>query len=308
MQIKSHQLFTAARPQTKIGKIVQFPLTRIPIVIAFLIPVTALHNLFVEFFLKRFEEPTYSYILNIETIINFALFLLLYRLYTRVVERRKPYEISGSSCLKELDYGFVIGGGLILIMVALLSVLGYYQVESTDTWSVVLNAIFLFGMGAFVQELFFRIIVFRLVEEWLGTWLALLAAALIFSAFHIGNPNVTIWTTIALILQDVLLSAAFIYTRRIWFVWGIHAGWNFLQDGIFGMPNSGVTSLDSWITPAISGPEWLTGGSFGIEASYISTILCVALGVTILVNAIKKGQLVIPRWKRIAQIPSTEGI
>ena len=303
MQIKSHQLFTTVRPQSNIGRIVQFPLSRIPIVIAFLLPVTVLHNLFVEFILKGFEEPAYSYILNIETIINFALFLLLYRLYTRVVERRKPYEMSRSSCLKELDYGFVIGGGLILIMVALLSVLGYYRVESTDTWSVILNAVFLFGMGAFVQELFFRIIVFKLVEEWLGTWLALLVAALIFSALHIGNPNVTVWTTIALILQDVLLSAAFIYTRRIWFVWGIHAGWNFFQDGIFGMPNSGVTSLDSWITPVISGPEWLTGGSFGVEASYLSTILCIALGATILVGAIRKGQLVLPIWKRVAEIP-----
>ena len=119
-----------------------------------------------------------------------------------------------------------------------------------------------------------------------------------FAGFHLGNPNVTIWSTCALILQDILLTAAFIYTRRIWLVWGIHAGWNFLQDGVFGMANSGVTTLDSWMTSNVEGPGWITGGEFGIEASVIATVLCVVLGIFILVRAIGRGQLVLPSWTR----------
>jgi membrane protease YdiL (CAAX protease family) len=298
MQIRSEQLFTTIRPQTRAGKVLQFPLSRILIAIAFLIPVVVFHNVILELVLDRFEKPLYSYLLNIETIIIFAGLLLMYRLYVKVVERRRSVEISARFCLKEIDTGILIGGGIIVIMTALLSLLGYYQIAEIGHWSVLVNAVFLFAIGAFLQELVFRIVVFRLVEELLGSWLALVAISLIFGIAHIGNPNVSLWSTIALILQDVLLTAAFIYTRRIWFVWGMHGAWNFFQDGIFGMPNSGVTSFVSWITPRVVGPAWLTGGSFGLEASLVTTVLCLILGIIILITAINRGQLVKPIWLR----------
>ena len=40
----------------------------------------------------------------------------------------------------------------------------------------------------------------------------------------------------------------------------------------------GITDLPSWIQPVIRGPEWLTGGSFGIEASAIAVLLSVVVG------------------------------
>jgi membrane protease YdiL (CAAX protease family) len=299
MTIKASQCFTRAQPSSKLGRIIQFPLLRIVVIIAFLLPAPILHNLFLELVLVKFEKPLYSHLLNIETIIIFGLFLLLYRLYTKYVEQREAHEISGYKAVGETWIGFLIGGGLIVFMVGLISLLGYFRIEGYDHWMVLVNAIFLFGMGAFVQELFFRQTVFRLVEEWLGTWLALVTISLIFAGAHLGNPNVTVWSTCALVLQDILLTAAFIYTRRIWLVWGLHAGWNFLQDGVFGMANSGVTTFDSWMTSTVDGPGWITGGAFGIEGSLITTALCVGLGIFVLLRAIGKGQLVLPSWQRI---------
>lgn len=37
----------------------------------------------------------------------------------------------------------------------------------------------------------------------------------------------------------------------------------------FNMPNSGIDE-PGFFNATIAGPEWLTGGAFGIEASYIS--------------------------------------
>lgn len=102
----------------------------------------------------------------------------------------------------------------------------------------------------------------------------------------------------AFILEDILLFAAFIYTRRIWLVWGIHWGWNFFQDGVFRMPNSGVTELPSWIQPVIQGPEWITGGGFGIETSFIAVFLSLIVGLIILKTAMDKNQIVLLAWKR----------
>ncbi len=81
-------------------------------------------------------------------------------------------------------------------------------------------------------------------------------------------------------------------------VWGIHLGWNLFQDGVFGMPNSGITDLPSWIQPNINGPEWITGGSIGIEMSVIATVLSLIVGLIIIKKAIEKKQIVAPVWKK----------
>ena len=115
---------------------------------------------------------------------------------------------------------------------------------------------------------------------------------------HLGNDNATLWTSIAIAIEDLLIVGAFMYTRRLWLVWGIHFGWNYFQDGVFGMPNSGMTNIPGFINPTVTGPEWFTGGAFGIEASYIVVILTAAAGIFILYKAVKKNQIVPPLWKR----------
>lgn len=96
---------------------------------------------------------------------------------------------------------------------------------------------------------------------------------------------------------SILYVAAYMYTRRIWLVLGIHMSWNYFQAGIFGMPNSGQ-SFDSWINPKIIGPEWITGGNFGIEVSLIAILLGLTVDLFVLIRAINKNQIVLPIWKR----------
>jgi hypothetical protein len=125
---------------------------------------------------------------------------------------------------------------------------------------------------------------------------------LVFSIAHIGNDNATIWTTAALVLTDILMVAAYMYTRRLWLVWGLHFSHNFFQDGIFGMPNSGITELVSWVEAETTGPAWLTGGAFGIEASVVFVILSLLLGLGMLLLVIRRNQVVAPVWKRRSHI------
>jgi hypothetical protein len=208
-------------------------------------------------------------------------------------------EISGPKSFVELGSGMLISLGLVGFMVLLMSVLGYYRIDRLEAPPILLEAFVLFGMGAFVQVLAFRLVLYRLAEGLLGSWLAFCLTAVVFGIFHLGNPDAGVWSTISLIFGDVLLFAAFLYTRRIWLVWGIHWGWNFFQDGIFGMPNSGVTELPSWIQPIIQGPDWITGGAFGIETSVIAFILSLVVGLIILKTAIDGKQIVAPVWKKM---------
>ena len=93
----------------------------------------------------------------------------------------------------------------------------------------------------------------------------------------------------------VLLAAAFMLTRRLWLCIGAHIAWNFTQGGVFSVAVSGGQSK-GFFQSRMVGPEWLTGGAFGAEASVVALGICVAAGVILLFLAIKTGKVVPPFW------------
>ena len=296
--VPSRNLFTQAKPETLSGKIFQFPLVRIFFVSLFIGPYLIFHNRIIADFIVSTSERMQAVLNVLDAVFSIVMMILLYSLYIRVVEKRQAHEMSLKKSFHEMSSGFLISFGLVGFMVLIMTVLGYYRVGQLNSPFAILEGLFFFGIGSFIQVLAFRLILFRLMEELMGTWIAFVLVASVFGIAHIFNPNAGIGSTLALVLGDVLLAAAFVYTRRLWLVWGIHLGWNFFQDGIFGMPNSGITELVSWIQPEIRGPGWITGGNFGIELSYIALVFSFAVGVIIFKRAIDKKQIVRPVWRR----------
>lgn len=292
------ELFTNVFPETRIGKFIQFPITRIFVVIIFLIPVTILAQLLGLELIKSLDEPFYTIIKDLRAIIFFLLFLLAYRTYTKHIERRKPLEFSSKKFLNEFGLGFLISLCVVCFMVCMMMILGYYRIESFNTPQLLSDKIFVLGMGSFVEELLFRVILFKLVEEYAGSWIGIIVQGVLFGLVHIVNENATLWTSLALVISvTILFGAAYMLTRRIWLIWGLHFSWNYFQEGVFGMPNSGYQK-DGFIKPIIDGPEWITGGKWGIEASVIPIIILIVIGLLILKKAIERNQLVLPAWKR----------
>jgi membrane protease YdiL (CAAX protease family) len=286
---------------------IKHPLLRLLVVIGFLIPVFVVNKLFKLFVLSELSGNTRVIAQYMEAVLFFLLFILAYRVFVRWIEHRQAFELSTPGATREFSAGFGVGLGLVTIMVILLYILGYYQFESVNpNLRLLLDYFIKFTMGAFLEELIFRLIVFKLTEEMLGTWWAVLIQAVLFGLAHIGNDNATIWTSAAImIIGGLLETSAFIYTRRLWLALGLHAGWNYFQSGIFGMPNSGSV-YDGVLRPVVIGPEWLTGGDFGIEASYVAISMCLVVGLCILFKARSDGKFVLPRWRaaeRIANPP-----
>jgi len=298
MSITYELLFSQAHPRTLLGKIFQFPLVRIVLAVLFMLPFLAFHNTVIADFLWAYSGALRPLLIYADTLISFVILLFCYSLYTKWIEKRKPLETSFPGSLKEFGVGFLISFALVGGMVIFMFVFGYYQVSQVGSPLFIVEAFFTFGFGAFIQVLFFRLILFKLLEELMGSWLAFLVTIVVFSFAHLGNDNATLGTTVAMVLTDILMVAAYMYTRRLWLVWGLHFSHNFFQDGIFGMPNSGITDLVSWIKPQISGSPWLTGGAFGIEASVLFVIFSLILGLGLLILVIRRGQVVAPVWKR----------
>lgn len=300
---KSDQLFSNAGPQSLIGKILLFPLTRILIAAIFLAPAIAIHTLFELVMLPEIPERFRDFAMGLDAVIGFGLLIFLYSLYTKCIEKRAAIELGLSGVFKESLLGMAFGGGLMSLMVIILAAAGYYSIDSLNPDKLIIfKGLFSLGIAAFIEEIFFRLILFRLSEEFLGSWLALIINVLFFGFAHFGNPNATLWTSLAVGIEaGIILSAAYMLTKRIWFPLALHFGWNFFQAKIFGVTTSGH-SFEGLIVPVINGPEWLTGGAFGIEGSVTAVVLCLGVSYYFLKLANKNNQIVQPVWIRSKKI------
>jgi membrane protease YdiL (CAAX protease family) len=229
-----------------------------------------------------------------------ALLILIhvaYLLYVRFVEWRRAGEVSLEGGAGEAARGALIGGGLMTVAVGSLWLAGCYHVAGVRPAVTIVPVFGFLVLGAYGEELLLRVIVFRILEEWLGTGWSLALSAAAFGALHLRNPHATPLSTASIALAGVLLGAAFAVTRRIWLPAGLHFGWNFLQGAVFGVPVSGFV-IPGLLVGSLTGPPALSGGVFGIEGSLLSVALCAAAAMPLLRAATRRGHLVPPRWSR----------
>lgn len=219
-----------------------------------------------------------------------------YKIYVRYIEKRDLMELGFSNALQEIGLGSLIGFGLFAFVMALLGLLGFYRIIGFDlVWLSLMGALLGAFVSAFAQELIFRAIVYRITEEWLGTWWALAISAILFGLIHLTSSGATIFSALAVALQaGLVLAAAYALTHRLWMALGIHMAWDFANDGIFGVGVAGQTgaSIKGLLQANLNGPAWLTGGALGVEASVITLVLMLIVGIVMLRRAYQKGQFV----------------
>jgi hypothetical protein len=153
-------------------------------------------------------------------------------------------------------------------------------------------------MPGLTEEMLFRGILFRWIEDFGGSWAALAVTSALFGLAHIMNPNATWFSSFAIAVEaGVLLGGAYMLTRSLWFPMGLHAAWNFTQGEIFDVPVSGIDE-HGLVQAQLSGPPLLSGGNFGLEASIIALVLATAVGVWLVWLAVRQGKIVAPHWVR----------
>jgi len=220
-----------------------------------------------------------------------------YLLFVRLIEWRWPKELSLRGFFAEFGQGVALGALLFSATMLVLWLCGFYEWTGTNSIAALSSASVMVIAG-FFEELLVRGVLYRILEESLGTWIALGISAILFGLAHVANPNATLVTTIAIALEaGVLLAAAYSLTGRLWFATGLHCAWNFTQGGIFGLPVSGhpTTGL---LSGTVSGPLWISGGEFGVEASLIAVLVCMIAAGVILWMVVRKGLVRKPSWAK----------
>lgn len=236
-----------------------------------------------------------------------VLSLLAYVWVVRRTERRAPMEVALNGAGGAFGRGLLIGFVMFAAVIANIALLGHYRV---DGWGSVTGAVAYLGVtaaAAVTEELIFRGIVFRIIEERIGTWLALALTGLLFGAAHLFNPHATVWGALAIAVEaGGMLGAAYAATRNLWVPIGLHFAWNFAEGGVFGTDVSGTNAPEGLLQGVLSGPTVLSGGEFGPEASLYALLAGVVVTAAFLWLARRRGNLVpLRRRDAMAAAPAT---
>lgn len=182
--------------------------------------------------------------------------------------------------MRMMGIGWTVAAVNFLAIIVCLFLCGYYRIVTVEfDVASQLSWLSLFLLVGVVEEVVFRGILFRLITDKWNITVGLTTSSLLFGLAHLGNPGATLWAALAIALASgCLFGMAYAYHQTIWVPIGMHWAWNYLEGGVFGCAVSGAPlDYQPLITPRISGPDILTGGAFGPEAS----IICVALGIVL---------------------------
>jgi uncharacterized protein len=132
----------------------------------------------------------------------------------------------------------------------------------------------LFVVAALAEEAIFRGYPLQTLSRAHLAWLGVLLTSVPFALVHLWNPNVVRGITFAnTSLAGIWLALAYLRTRSLWLPLGIHWAWNWALGAIFGLPVSGLTLVSQTVFQGKDfGPQWLTGGTYGIEGGAACTI------------------------------------
>ena len=195
--------------------------------------------------------------------------LFLYAVWTNLTERRPVTELSMKRFLPSLGGGFLLGIVYFGCVVGIMALLGAFRITEAHFYGFeIVSILMYYFVVAVFEELMFRGVLFRLIDDRWNTAAALIVSAAVFGAVHLANPGATLWSTAAIAIEaGLLLGVAYKCSGNLWLPIGIHWAWNFIQGPVLGFAVSGNETPFKIFSTIVTGSDWVTGGIFGAEAS-----------------------------------------
>jgi hypothetical protein len=218
----------------------------------------------------------------------FATAVLSYWAFVHYWERRAVQELSLR--WRWIGLGALAGCLSIGVSILVLYATGHYELVAVRGFGQLGGALVVLWIAAVLEELAFRGILFRILEEGIGTRAAWIGCAVIFSLAHLTNPGAHWVTLISVALAGLMWTAVFILWRNVWVVAAHHFCWN-ATIFMIGVPLSGEDMRAQALLETVShGSILWTGGGFGPEDSLVNVFVSIAI-CTILWRLVKQARV-----------------
>jgi membrane protease YdiL (CAAX protease family) len=198
----------------------------------------------------------------------------------RFLERRAPAStplaMNGTVAKRALR-GVGIGALLVAAVVAILALAGVYDLapracRPESVLRFVAGTVGFIALAALFEEALFRGYALFALRDLAGAGGAVIVTALLFSLAHQANPGFGWWAGANLALVGGVLAAWVLAERDVWVAVGAHAGWNAAIVLGAAIPVSGLAIPAPCHLGVLQGSDWMTGGSFGLEAALPTSI------------------------------------
>lgn len=186
---------------------------------------------------------------------------------------------------KKLILGLTLGLLLPLVILQVLNLMGCANISWSSIELQSEELIIILGYGCvaiftgIVEEVVFRGMVVREFAQKYGWVIAAVIGGVLFGLPHLITmlQDISLINMLQILLASIIVSflfvAMYIRTHSLWFPIGFHIAWNFCLKGILGVTMSGSDAKAGFLNIELTGSPLLTGGSFGIEASFVSILV-----------------------------------
>jgi membrane protease YdiL (CAAX protease family) len=278
--------------------ILHFPLTRIVIGLALTLGIGLPAMLGTQFLLSRTSLPQSDNDPVAGTVFAILVCTIYIVLYSRY-EKRTVTELSLRHLFRYLAGGILLGLGLASAIILIQYVTHTLSITATRPFLPLLPNLWNTFVNSTIAEVLIIGIFFRITEEWLGSWLALLTLAVLFVILHITAPGATLISAIAVSMHTaLLLGPAYIYTRSLWVPIAIHFAWDFSFAALCGASINGYTMDNSLLDTHTTGSDLLVGGYFGPEGSIQAALLCLLTGMIFLSLIRRQNKTIYPSFRK----------
>ncbi len=116
-------------------------------------------------------------------------------------------------------------------------------------------------------------------------WIAGTLLSLVYGLLHGLNYGETALGVLSTVFLGLVLVWSLWRTGSLWWAFGFHVAWDWMQSYIFGTADTGVRTRDHVFYTEPLGPSWKSGGTAGPEGSiFMFGALAAMLGLTLLLK------------------------
>lgn len=180
---------------------------------------------------------------------------------------------------REAALGIAIGWGAVVICALPMMLFGGIAVVLSiqgSSWGWLFADAAYFAFLALAEEVAYRGYGFQRFAAVVGSSGATFGFALFYAIMQALLPGATNASIAFSVVFSFLLTTAYLRTRALWVSWGLNFAWKASQALIFGLTVSGISSHSPIVEGNPMGPFWLTGGGFGLNASWIACLVLLA--------------------------------